>query len=438
MTDLPKLARPRRRWFRVNLRGLMILVLVVAGLIAWPITIIHRQREAIHAVREARGFIEWDYEIDAISPGGGRPAVKPEPHAPRWVRRLLGDELFQNARRVYLGPLASTDVLSMLPRFGQVQFMNIKGPAGPGPGSNVFHAMPRLEYLEVEGPWVTDAVLADVAEARSLIQLTLVSPAITDAGVERLASLGKMLTLTITLNPTATDAGLARAVAGMPQLYQLDVHGQGQTLHATASSLARHCPVVQTLQTDGTGLVDADLEPIGQLAKLRMLTLNQAPITGAGLVHLGGHKQLAALYLNDTKVAGGDLSNLRGLTGLERLDCTATRVGDAGLPALVALPNLQYLNLIGTCVTDAGLPMLAPCPKLADLALGNNGRITDKGMPVLATFPQLQIVMLDHTRVTDAGAGGLSTLRPKMTIFNTNQGAPPPGSTPWQPEGSQP
>ncbi len=96
----PSLPRPRRRWFRVSLRGLMILVVLIGGAAGWVANTIRTQRQSIAAVRAAGGDVRFDWEKQQVGVSRGRPVYRNGPSAPRWLRRWLGDELFQQVTSV--------------------------------------------------------------------------------------------------------------------------------------------------------------------------------------------------------------------------------------------------------------------------------------------------------------------------------------------------
>jgi hypothetical protein len=81
-------------------------------------------------------------------------------------------------------------------------------------------------------------------------------------------------------------------------------------------------------------VVDADLEPIGDLQQLKELNLSFTKITDSGLKHVAALRQLQNLKLEDT-----------GIT-------------DAGLKYLVELKELRSLNLQQTKITEAGISEL--------------------------------------------------------------------------------
>src|SRR3954454_17549939 len=88
---------PHRRRFRISLRVLMLVVLVAGVWMGWQVNKARRQREAVAAVKKYGGWVHYDWEMV-----NGKVAKGTQPHAPKWLRRLFGDEYFQEIAYVSL------------------------------------------------------------------------------------------------------------------------------------------------------------------------------------------------------------------------------------------------------------------------------------------------------------------------------------------------
>lgn len=91
------------------------------------------------------------------------------------------------------------------------------------------------------------------------------------------------------------------------------------------------------------------------------LTMQEMPITDAGIARLAPLKKLGRLILNDTQISGAGLQQLAELPlkdSLWNIGLKNTDITDADLAILPKLPNLVRIDLTGTQVTDQGLESL--------------------------------------------------------------------------------
>src|SRR5690348_5388918 len=79
---------PRRRSFRLSVKAMMFVVLLLGLGMSGAVRKAHQQRIAVEAVRAYGGWVRYDWEF-------GTPWGTTGPAAPRWLRRFLGDEYFQ-------------------------------------------------------------------------------------------------------------------------------------------------------------------------------------------------------------------------------------------------------------------------------------------------------------------------------------------------------
>src|SRR5262249_32603420 len=130
--------RPRS-WFAISVLGLMLAVLVVAGLRVWGAQRASIQRRALAEIEEVNGRVEYP-ESD---------------WAPGWLRGGFGDVSFRDVTRVYL----------LHPN-----------PTEKQPAETVLDAisgLDRLEELQVRMLSINDAGLAHIAHLPRLKSLNL-------------------------------------------------------------------------------------------------------------------------------------------------------------------------------------------------------------------------------------------------------------------------
>jgi hypothetical protein len=100
---------PRRRYLTFSLRTLFILLTASA---AWIGIATHRAREqraAVQAIESLGAMVIYDWQNDPLDPLGSDES--PEPAGPAWLRRMMGNDFFQEVSDVDFGsPLSPTKV----------------------------------------------------------------------------------------------------------------------------------------------------------------------------------------------------------------------------------------------------------------------------------------------------------------------------------------
>lgn len=206
----------------------------------------------------------------------------------------------------------------------------------------------RAPTLEATREWL-QRVLPDryaslsLADARALAELDLTGAALTDADLERLATLPNLRTLVLRGTPIS-DRGLA-ALSALP---------------------------------------------------LEFLDLRDTHVSGACFAALPT-ASLKALHLTDTRVAGAELAHLPAMPALQVLKLNRLQLVDADLEALAIYPQLKHVELDSTPLTDAGLRrMLELNPQLTRIE-ARDTKVTRAAVDeVRAAHPGLEIVCEDQ------------------------------------------
>lgn len=177
----------------------MLLVLVIAALLAWRVNRARQQKGAVLAVKRHGGWVHYDYEFVNGNPAKGR-----SPWAPRWIRRILGDEYFQNVEQVSLVYDDSTGK----------RFDNSNVEAADALLKRL-SKLPGLKELLLHRTQATDEGLKHIGKMTDLEKLWIWSTvSVTDAGVAHLAGLKN------------TARGLEQ-LKELPNLKQLWLNGTG-------------------------------------------------------------------------------------------------------------------------------------------------------------------------------------------------------------------
>jgi hypothetical protein len=296
----------KRRWwsyFRLSLRGLMVLVLVVGsglGLISHFIRSVAVQHQTVTAVRTLGGTVFYDFQFEGqilrrnpVSNATSRDV----PGWPKWIVDRLGPDCFGYVQEVSFGnwgrpsgtgPMSAKEVQAALKEMQPALTARSNNPSRTGPASG----------KEI------DEVLNDIGQLSRLTNLSLINIPVTDSGLAHLEGLADLRFLKLQGRNKITDAGLIR---------------------------------------------------LKRMTSLKQLFLDDSQITDAGLTHLKTLTDLEELGLANTQVGDAGLAHLKGLTKLNTLDLRGTQVTSAGLTHLKGLTNLRMLRIGSTKITDTGI-----------------------------------------------------------------------------------
>jgi hypothetical protein len=215
-----------------------------------------------------------------------------------------------------------------------------------------------------------------------------------------------------------TDAGLENlkglTVLKVLTLNDTPISGEGLR-HLLGSTRLEHLNPRHSKQ-----LTDAGFARVGELTNLTELHLNLTPITDASLSHLKGLTRVRVLNLGATAVTDAGLESLKNWAKLRVLLLEATNVNGTGLAHLKASKGLAVLYLQGCPITDEGLAQVAGFPTLAELYLdGKDVPLTDAGLAALEGMKNLQQLRLAG-KLTDAGLVHLKGLPRLRNLFLDN------------------
>jgi hypothetical protein len=365
--DPPK--KPKRRWLRFSVRAMMAMVLITGVLLSWPIKRANVQRRAVAALRKAdsRAYLAYDFEYSA----DGRVRPNASPWAPAWLRRLIGDEFFQEVDTVSLQGPVTDATMATLEGLQWLRILHLRDSSRIGDGLVHLRGMRNLERLHLCGPAITDAGLVNLRDLAKLRHLDLEATSVTDAGLAHLSVLNELKAIRIhdrggraarlsgSVVTRVTDAGLMH-LARLHRLRLLEISTAPGVTDLAPLDPQRNLPELIFLNLHDTGVTDAGLAPIEGIAALVSLDLRSTWVTDAGLAHLRGLSNLKQLYLDRTKVSDAGLAHLSYLTNLRLSSIGYTEVSDAGLVHLKGLLNLKDLWLPQSGVTDAGVKQALP------------------------------------------------------------------------------
>jgi internalin A len=276
--------KPRRSWFRFSIRAMMLLVLAAAVVQGWQVNKARKQRAAVAAIQRSGGWAHYDYEFK-----NGKLTPGQSPWAPLWLRKMVGDELFQNVRQVSLVYDNSTgkrfdnrnvdacdDLLKQIARLPGLRELLLKESQATDEGLRQIGKMTGLEELYIwDARAVTDAGVAHLKGLKNLKIIHINGSRITDESLALLSSLPSMEEMSLQQNHFSDD-GLAR-LKGKDRLTKLHI-GLG-----------------------GLRVTDAGVAHLKDFGKLAVLDIQESEITARGLEQLKGLPNLKELWLSQCK-----------------------------------------------------------------------------------------------------------------------------------------
>lgn len=212
---------------------------------------------------------------------------------------------FRVVREISLEDAGSDEVLSVLPTFTELEWLNLYGSENITPdGIRQLRALRNLRFLELsEVSGVTDASLVAIGALVRLEELFL--------------------------NRTETgDQGIA-ALSGLANL--------------------------RYLALSETPITDAGLKTVASCSKLTGLELRDTQISDEGIAHLVALGGLRELDLYGTSASDSGISSLQKLSRLETLDLGGTKLTDDGLAMLATFSSLKTIDVRWTAVTKQAL-----------------------------------------------------------------------------------
>jgi internalin A len=380
----------------------MLLVLVcglLSGWAAWRVNRAYDQRRAVAAIARAGGGVGYDH--------------KGRPWAPAWLRKRLGDELFQEVTSVqFLDRSSVTDRdLAPLESLDRLEELAISG--APITDSGLKH-IAKLTELRILSLWdtrgVTDAGLVHLGALTKLQALNLYRCSVTDAGLVHLRRMTDLETLMLR-KTKVTGPGLSH-LGGMSKLKRLFT----PTNCAGLSHIGRLTSLQELYAYDTESPTPCDgLAQLAGLKGLRVLILGDS-LCSQGLTQIAGHKGLTQLGIGGDGVTDAELIHVARIKGLQELTVYKSRVTGPGLASLEGLSSLTFLDLQDSAgVGDDAAVHLSKLSRIQTLGLGGT-KVTDDGLAQLNGLKSLGRLVVGR-RVTDAGITAIRQALPKIQVI---------------------
>ncbi len=274
----------KRRW----ISGVGILMLVVAA-VAVPVAIVankvREQRRVIRMVEAEHGSVSFDYEFVK----GKTLMPNRQPAAPKWLRKIFGDEPFRSIQMVRVGfpprqralrPI-SDRCLMELGNVPSLQTLGLYYVSSDDAQSRLLARLTQLTELTVAYSNVSDEGVAALTALQNLESIDLQQAKITKRALESLASIKNLTCVDVSSN-SIDDSGVER-LSQLPGLKELQLHGtkvHGEGLRGLTN--------LEYLGMGGAPIDDSSMASIGKLHKLKWLQISDAKFTSEGLKKVEG------------------------------------------------------------------------------------------------------------------------------------------------------
>ena len=293
------------------------------------------------------------------APPTGRPVPVPGKDVAEWIRKLGGTISVDGSTISLRGTAVNDQSLAALGALGGVvRKLDLSGTGIGDGGVGALAKLTGLEELDLAATTITDRGLASLKALR-LRRLVLDNTYVEGSGLAASEALEEL----DLLGAPVSEAGLRAIVRAAPGLRRLHL-GETDVTDASLEALASLRKLIH-LDLAATDIGDEGLKHLGKLTSLRFLRVRETRLTDAGLVHLaalaGG---LEALDLGRTRISSAGMPAIARLKSLRSLTIEYAEVDDAGLAPLTGLTALQELNLDSTLVTDQAITQLSGYPGL--------------------------------------------------------------------------
>jgi Leucine-rich repeat (LRR) protein len=467
----------RRRWLRISMRTLLLIVLVLCAWLAYVSNRARKQEELVRRlVHEGRGVVGYHHQIDANGKGI-RDAPLP---GPAWLRKLIGDHAF--LRLWFVGLYTSNEedlrLLSQFPSIEQLSLDQVRDE-----DLRFVAPLRNLKKIELSSMFVTNDGIKHFSGLRKLEELVLGHARIGDNGLKPLAGLSNLRELSL-IDTQVTAEGVAWLRKRLPQLkiypdYFPSAPDERDTVRELAKSGALFDADKEGYVTGvsfyGADVDDDDLPPLESLTRLKQLSVWYTRVTRSGIERLlRTHPNLkvsppfpqphteeadavAALnriglklsfdkegfvtaiqsadrYLSIESLApAAELGRLKRITlsvpnlgaaecrvlgnirSLETLWVSHGQLSDDGIKHLSRLANLKELWASGANVSDEGLAQLAKLPALQELEL-TGVAIDGSGLANIKSLTKLSLSLQPSAEFTDEGLAHIAEMTQLRTL----------------------
>ena len=179
--------RPRWRFARLSLRGMIVLVLVLGGSLGWLARQSKPQRDAVAAIKSAGGMALYDRKYGNWNNPSSRSAWV------EWLVDQVGVDYFENIVHVELTKNGSDASLGQVGNLNRLAFLWLDQSPVTDEGLAHLAGLTELQVLSLENTKLTDLGLAELKHLNRLETLRLGGTRVTDAGMVHVQQLDQLV-----------------------------------------------------------------------------------------------------------------------------------------------------------------------------------------------------------------------------------------------------
>lgn len=259
----------KRRWLRFSLRGLLIVVFLLAVPLAWlgaKINTGRRETAYAAAVWKAGGQARFDYNAYAGS------CIAMQPKGPWLLRAVLGKNIFSRICLVDLSGVEDVGgLVGGLEKLSQLDTLTL--PAGPQSDELIDSVarLSRLQELTLNGSEVTPLQMRRLLACDSLGHLELRGASAADEILAELAHAEHLSSVSV-ISGTTTDDGM-KSLSEIKSLYFLEIRDLPAVTNQGFQYLAKS-PSLELARIRGTQITEACVGDLTPMANLKMLEIS--------------------------------------------------------------------------------------------------------------------------------------------------------------------
>jgi hypothetical protein len=211
LAKLLSMLTPKRRWAQFSLATMFVVVTVLCVWMAIVVNRAHRQQDAVAAIEELGGEVEFEKPNQSRSEAFSR----------RFLRRWMPQDYFDDVHEVWLnGTRVTNDGLRHLRALTKLRLLLLdSNPEVTDAGLAQVRGLTRLQVLQLGGTQVTDSGLGHLRGLSELQELQLDGTRVTDGGLVHLQGATELRILSLD-GTQVTDAGLIH-LRGLTVLQEL-------------------------------------------------------------------------------------------------------------------------------------------------------------------------------------------------------------------------